>query len=141
MSNQLGSTCSTVPNGAAHLGDQHQSDQRGDHHVVPDQPVTSMDAFGVAETLAGKAGKSRHECVLPLMLFSRDLMYTLGGPDSVACMQQGLFAVGAACHSEAQLADVVAYLVEDSLFGPYIQQMGKAVVYSTLLRSYNSCNY
>ena len=54
-------------------------------------------------------------------------------------MEQGLFAVGAACEKLEQLHDAMAYITNDSLLGRYVGQLGAGCVYKSLRRGFDSC--
>ena len=99
---------------------------------------TSMHDFAEQQT-----ARQAHVWALAVVLMTRDLMRTFGQPEraSLACIEQGLFAVGAACETKDQLLDVMSYIVADDVLGRYVGQMGRNCVYNSLLRGFASCEY
>ena len=99
---------------------------------------TSMHDFAEQQTT-----RQAHVWALAVVLMTRDLMRTFGQPEraSLACIEQGLFAVGAACETKDQLLDVMSYIVADDVLGRYVGQMGRNCVYNSLLRGFASCEY
>jgi hypothetical protein len=110
--------------------------------VVDD--ATSMDDFADAEQAAWQRDRPPFVWAGPVMMLVKDLMRSMDDPHphaAKACMEQGLFAVGAACETESQFRDVAAYLTNDSLCGPYVKQLGERFVYSSMQRGFDTCLY
>ena len=144
---QTNHTNHTKPDEFAWIGQSDQFDQfdQSDQNLPgqvagkaarPEQ--TSMHDFAAQQT-----ARQAHVWALAVVLMTRDLMRTFGQPEraSLACIEQGLFAVGAACETKDQLLDVMSYIVADDVLGRYVGQMGRNCVYNSLLRGFASCEY
>jgi hypothetical protein len=147
QTNHTNHTNHTKPDEFAWIGQSDQFDQSDQN--LPDQVgqvagktawpgQTSMHDFAAQQT-----ARQAHVWALAVVLMTRDLMRTFGQPEraSLACIEQGLFAVGAACETKDQFPDVMSYIVADDVLGRYVGQMGRNCVYNSLLRGFASCEY